>query len=149
MADVLEPTTLVFQTQKHKVMHLKLPPRTEYLAQQTVDIAINIHKELGPGLLESVYSKCFCFELQQRGIPFEIEKQIDIFYKSNLIEHNGLKIDLILEESLIIELKAQQNPHPVWEAQLLSYLKLNNKRLGLLLNFHVLTMKEGIKRMII
>jgi GxxExxY protein len=130
-------------------MYTKLPQRTEFLAQQAVDIAVNIHKELGPGLLESVYAKCFCFELQQRGIKFETEKHIDIYYRSNLIEHNGLKIDLILEDSLIIELKAQPNQHPVWEAQLLSYLKLTNKRLGLLLNFHVLTMKEGIKRMIL
>ena len=103
-------------------MHKELPQRTQFLAQQAVDIAVNIHKELGPGLLESVYAKCFCFELKQRGIGFQTQKHIDIYYKSHLVEHNGLKVDLILEDSLIIELKAQENFHPVWTAQLLSYM---------------------------
>lgn len=130
-------------------MYQSLSPRIEYLAKQVVDISICIHKELGPGLLESVYSKCFCYELEKRGIPFKVKKHIDIYYQSVIIDHDGLEIDIIIEDEIIIELKAQENFHPVWEAQLLSYLKLTKKRLGFLINFHVPLMKNGIKRMIL
>ena len=130
-------------------MYASLPERVEWLAKQLIDIAICIHKELGPGLLESVYSKCFCFELTRRGIKFQVKKHIDVYYQSVLIEHNGLEIDLLIEDAIIIELKAQENYHPVWEAQLLSYLKLTKKRLGFIMNFHVPLMKNGIKRFIL
>ncbi len=120
----------------------------EYLAKQIVNIAVNIHKELGPELLEAVYSKCFCFELENRGIKYQLEKNIDIYYKNNFIVHRGLEIDLLIEDEIIVELKAQDNFHPVWVAQLLSYLKLTKKKLGFLINFHVPLMKDGIKRLI-
>ena len=120
----------------------------ENLAKEIVDIAINIHKQLAPGLLESIYEKCFCFELDQRGIAFIRQKNVDIIY-NGLVLADGLKIDILVEGQIVIELKAQENPHPVWEAQLLSYLKLTNKRLGFLVNFHVPLMKNGIKRFIL
>src|SRR5687767_8541330 len=120
----------------------------ENLAKEIVDIAINIHKDLGPGLLESIYEKCFCFELDERGISYIRQKNVEIIYKG-LILADGLKIDILVEGKIILELKAQENPHPVWEAQLLSYLKLTNKRLGFLINFHVPLMKNGIKRFIL
>jgi GxxExxY protein len=121
--------------------------REKWLTGQIVGIAITIHKTLGPGLLESVYGKCFCYELEKRDIPFVRQKKIKIIYDSLIIDE-GLQIDILADDLIIIELKAQENYHPVWEAQLLSYLKLSGKRLGYILNFHVPLMKDGIKRMI-
>jgi GxxExxY protein len=129
-------------------MYLKLSEREGFIANQIVDIAINIHKQLGPGLLESVYAKCFFYELINRGLNFEKEKLVPIIYNDLKID-DGLRLDCLVEQLVIIEFKAQENYHPVWEAQLMSYLKLTNKRLGFLINFHVSLMKDGIKRMII
>lgn len=111
-------------------------------------ISLNIHKRLGPGLLESVYEKCFIYELGKRGIPYANQKLIPIKYDELLIE-NALKVDILVDDLIIIELKAQENYHPVWDAQLLSYLKLTNKRLGFLINFHVPLIKQGLKRFVI
>lgn len=129
-------------------MFAKLSEHEEYLAKQIVDIAFKIRKELGPGLLESVYAKCFYYELFNRNINYEKQKEVPIIYQSLVIDE-GLRLDLLIEDVIIIELKAQENYHPVWEAQLLSYLKLTGKRLGFLINFHVPLMKDGIKRMIL
>ena len=129
-------------------MYKKLSEREEYLAKQIVDIAIKIHRELGPGLLESVYAKCFYYELVKRDIQFIKQKEVPIIYQTLQID-DGLRLDLLIEDLIIIELKAQENYHPVWEAQLLSYSKLTNKRLGFLVNFHVPLMKDGIKRIIL
>lgn len=125
-----------------------LSEREQWLAAQVVNIAISIHKQLGPGLLESVYEKCFCHELSHRNIPFVRQQSVEIIYNDFLVD-DGLRIDILVDDLVIIELKAQENYHPVWEAQLLSYLKLTKKRLGYLLNFHVPLMKDGIKRMIL
>jgi GxxExxY protein len=130
----------------------KFAPLTEreiWLTAQIVDIAISIHKALGPGLLESIYEKCFCYELTKRGIPFLRQSCVPVVYDNFTIDEEGLRIDILVDDLIIIELKAQENPHPVWEAQLLSYLKLTQKRLGYILNFHVPLMKDGIKRMIL
>ena len=129
-------------------MYNKLSEREEYLASEIVDIAIKIHKALGPGLLESIYEKCFVYELMSRGINCQRQKEVPIIYESLKVE-DGLRLDLLVDDLVIIELKAQENYHPVWEAQLLSYLKLTNKRLGILINFHVPLMKNGIKRLIL
>ncbi len=129
-------------------MYDKLSEREEYLATQIVDIAIKIRRALGPGLLESVYEKCFEYELIERGINYQRQKEVPIIYESLKVE-DGLRLDLLIDNLVIIELKAQENYHPVWEAQLLSYLKLTNKRLGMLINFHVPLMKNGIKRLIL
>ncbi|HEY5824515.1 MAG TPA: GxxExxY protein [Cyclobacteriaceae bacterium] len=129
-------------------MFKKLSEREEYLATQIVDIAIKIHKELGPGLLESVYEKCFAYELFERQIQFQRQTEVPIIYKELHIG-DGLRLDLLVDNLVIVELKAQENFHPVWEAQMLSYLKLADKRLGLLINFHVPLMKDGIKRLIL
>jgi GxxExxY protein len=99
-------------------------------------------------LLESVYEKCFCYELAKRNIPYLRQKSVEIIYDKLVID-DGLRIDILVDELVIVELKAQENYHPVWEAQLLSYLKLTNKRLGYILNFHVPLMKEEIKRMVL
>jgi GxxExxY protein len=121
---------------------------TEALAKEIVDIAFKIHKELGPGLLESVYEKCFCYELEQMDIDFKCQQSVPIKYGDLVIEE-GLRLDILVNDEIVIELKAQENYHAVWEAQLLTYLKLSKKRLGFLINFHVPLIKNGIKRMIL
>jgi GxxExxY protein len=128
-------------------MYQNLSDNEEWIAKQIVDIAINIHKQLGPGLLESIYAKCFFYELLNRGLNFEKEKQVPIIYNDLKID-DGLRLDCLVDNLVIIEFKAQENYHPVWEAQLMSYLKLTQKRLGFLINFHVPLMKDGIKRII-
>jgi GxxExxY protein len=129
-------------------MFEKLTDREEFLATQIVDIAFKIHKELGPGLLESVYEKCFVYELAERAIDYKRQKEVPIIYRNLNIE-DGLRLDILVDDLVIVELKAQENYHPVWEAQLLSYLKLTDKRLGLLINFHVPLIKNGVKRLIL
>ena len=136
-------------TQSNTVkVHKPLTDREKWLASQIVEIAITIHRFLGPGLLESIYEKCFCYELAKRKIPFVKQKCTELIY-DNVIIDEGLRIDILVDDLIVIELKAQETYHPVWEAQLLSYLKLTNKRLGYILNFHVPLMKEGLKRMIL
>ena len=122
--------------------------RENYLAKVVVDIAFILHKALGPGLLESVYEKCFCYELAQRGIPFESQKKVAINYQGLILE-DGLRLDILVDDLLILELKAQEEYHPIWDAQLLSYLKLTKKRIGYIINFHVPLMKDGFKRMVL
>ena len=129
-------------------MNRFLSSEMEAVAREVVDIAFKIHKELGPGLLESVYEKCFCYELQVRDIDFRRQQSVAIVYGGLVIE-DGLRLDILVNDEIIIELKAQESFHPVWEAQLLSYLKLSQKRLGFLINFHVPLIKDGIKRMIL
>jgi len=129
-------------------LHKPLSDKEKQLASQIIDIAITIHKSLGPGLLESVYEKCFCYELKKRKIPYMKQQCIDIFY-DDLVIGDGLRIDILVDDHVIIELKAQDNQHPIWESQLLSYLKLTGKRLGYILNFHTPLMRDGIKRMIL
>ncbi|SHF74525.1 GxxExxY protein [Flavisolibacter ginsengisoli] len=97
----------------------------ENVGKEIVDIAYQLHTALGPGLLESVYEKCFCYELTKRELSFISQKKVPIVY-DNLIFEEGLRLDLLVEDCVIVELKAQENFHPVWEAQLLSYLKLTN-----------------------
>lgn len=122
--------------------------REQWLTWQLMNIAITVHKALGPGLLESIYEKCFCYELSKRNIPFVRQQALPIVY-NNMSLDEGLKIDLLVDDLIIIEFKAQENYHPVWEAQLLSYLKLTGKRLGYIMNFNVPLIKDGIKRMIL
>lgn len=128
-------------------MYQQLTEKTEALATEIVDIAYKVHKTLGPGLLEGVYERCFCYELSLRGIAYERQKEVPVIYE-DIIMDNALRLDLLVDDLVIVEFKAQENPHPVWNAQLLSYLKLLNKRLGFVINFHVLVMKDGIKRLV-
>ncbi len=128
--------------------HKPLTERENWLGGQLVDISIKIHQAFGPGLLESVYEKCFCYELAKRGIVFERQKVVRLIYDTLVIDE-GLRIDILADNLIVIELKAQEYYHPVWEAQVLSYLKLSNKRLGYIFNFNVTLMKEGIRRMIV
>ena len=122
--------------------------KENWLAGQIVDMAICIHKAVGPGLLESVYKKYFCYEIAKRNIYFEKQKTVQLMYNELVIDE-GLRIDILIDKQVVVEIKAQEYYHPVWEAQVLSYLKLSNNRLGFILNFNVPLMKEGIKRMVI
>lgn len=129
-------------------MFSTLSYNTELLAKEIVDVAFKIHKQLGPGLLESIYEKCFCHKLFLRKINFARQQSIEIIYE-DLVIGDALRLDILVNNEIIIELKAQENSHPVGEAQLLSYLKLSNKRLGFIINFHVPLIKNGIKRIIL
>ena len=125
-----------------------LTEKENWLAGQIVDMAICIHKAVGPGLLESVYKKCFYYEIAKRNIYFEKQKTVQLMYNELVIDE-GLRIDILIDKQVVVEIKAQEYYHPVWGAQVLSYLKLSNNWLGFILNFNVPLMKEGIKRMVI
>jgi len=116
------------------------------LTGQVIGAAIEVHKVLGPGLLESTYETCLCVELDKRNIPYERQKDIPIDYKGTKVDC-GFRSDLIVDDRLIVELKASHNLQPIYEAQLLTYLKLSNIKVGLLINFNVLVLKDGIKRL--
>ena len=122
--------------------------REELVAQKIVDAAYIVHKPLGPGLLEKVYEVCFCHELSKRGITYKRQVDIPIVY-DGIVFQDGLRIDVLVEGLIIYELKAVVEINPVWEAQVLSHLKLTGKRLGFLINFNVPIIKDGIKRIIL
>ena len=117
----------------------------EALGKQIVDVAFQVHKELGPGLLESAYERCMIFEFLERGLHVERQKKLPIIYKGNSID-GGYRLDLIVENEIIIELKTVDHILPVHEAQLISYLKLSGKKLDYLINFNVDLIKNGIYR---
>jgi len=133
---------------KTKEMHKPISEKENWLATQIVDIAICIHRAMGPGLLESIYERCFCYELAKRNILFEKQKNVQLRYDQLIIDE-GLRIDILVDGLIVVELKSQEYYHPVWEAQVLSYLKLNNSRLGFIINFNVQLMKDEIKRMVL
>jgi len=118
------------------------------LSRHVVDAAFCVHRELGPGLLESVYEACLCHELSKRGLKFERQVTIPLTYDGMKIEA-GLRIDVWVDKKLILELKAVETLHDIHKAQLLTYLKLTKCRLGLLINFNVPMIKDGIKRVIL
>ncbi len=115
------------------------------LSGKIIGCAIEVHKQLGPGLLESVYEECLCFELSQAGISFERQREVPISYKQNRLS-SMLRLDLIVEDKVIIEVKSVKKLEMIHNAQLLSYLKLTNKKYGLLINFNVELLKSGIRR---
>ncbi|HNT76299.1 MAG TPA: GxxExxY protein [Anaerolineae bacterium] len=119
----------------------------EEVAKQIVDAAIKVHRALGPGLLESAYQKCFAYELRQRGLRVECEVQLPLVYEGLSLDA-GYRIDMLVEDLIIIENKAVDQVLPIHQAQLLTYLKLRDCRLGFLLNWNVTLMKNGIKRMV-
>lgn len=118
------------------------------LSHMIIGCAIEVHKQLGPGLLESAYQECLYYELVNKGLKVEKEKALPIVYKEVKLDH-GYRIDLLVENKVVIELKTVEDFTEVHTAQVLTYLKLGQYKLGLLLNFHVSTLKEGIKRIIL
>ncbi|MBD2384267.1 GxxExxY protein [Cylindrospermum sp. FACHB-282] len=117
------------------------------IAKEIVDAAYKVHKTLGPGLLESVYQKVLEYELHKRGLRVEAEQPIPVVYERVHLEV-GFRADLIVEDKVIIELKSVETIHPVHKKQLLTYLCLANKRLGLLINFGSFLIKDGISRVV-
>jgi GxxExxY protein len=125
---------------------------TEYLYGELTNLiigaAIDVHKELGPGLLESAYEECLYYELNKRGLKTERQKPLPIVYKEIKLDC-GYRADLIVEDKVIVELKSVDALIPVHEAQILTYMRFAEKRIGLLINFNVVILKEGIKRYIL
>ena len=117
------------------------------LSGTILDSSIEVHKILGPGLLESVYEICLCKEFDLRGVRYKRQVTLPIEYKGEELDAD-FRIDILVEDEVIIELKSVEILHPVFEAQLLTYLKLADKRLGLLINFNVPRLIDGFKRMI-
>ena len=117
------------------------------ISNKIIGCAIKVHKLLGPGLLESAYEECLCYELQQAGLKVEKQKALPLIYKEVKLNF-GYRIDLIVENKVIIELKTVENINNVHVAQLLTYLRISGCKLGLLMNFNVLRMKDGIKRLV-
>lgn len=124
-----------------------IPEATERIAAVVIDAAFAVHRALGPGLLESVYEACLCHELSKRNIPFRSQVSLPVVYDSLRLDA-GLRLDLVVGDAVIVELKAVEKNNPLFEAQLLTYLKLTGHRLGLLINFNVPLLRDGIKRMV-
>jgi GxxExxY protein len=117
-------------------------------SKKVIGAAIEVHKHLGPGLLESAYELCLCRELELRGIPYERQLCLDLDYKELRVE-NAYRLDVLVAGTVILEVKSVDALDPIFEAQLLTYLRLSQKWLGLLLNFNVPVMKDGIKRLVL
>jgi GxxExxY protein len=122
-----------------------LTQREEELCRIIVDYAYKVHVALGPGLLEKIYEACFCHELSKRNVPLKRQLKLGINY-DDLIFDEGLKLDVLVDDLIICEFKAVDNVNPIWQAQLLSHLKLTNLHVGFILNFNVAIMKSGIRR---
>ena len=112
-----------------------------------INCAIKVHKVLGPGLLESAYEKCLAYELRKNGLKVESQKEMSITYEDVVID-SGYRIDLLVEDSVIVELKSVTEMKPIFKAQTLTYLKLAKLRVALLINFNEVLLKDGIKRLI-
>lgn len=117
------------------------------IAKLVYDCSLKVHKALGPGLLESAYRECLCYELYKTGIYVEKEKPLPLIYEEVKLDI-GYRMDIVLENKFIIEIKSVDELHDIHLAQLLTYLRLSNYKLGFLINFNVLLIKDGIKRVI-
>jgi len=125
-----------------------LEKERDSLSEKVIGLAIEVHRGLGPGLLESAYEECLCYELTQHGIDHERQVPLPVIYKSVRLDC-GYRMDLVVERSLVVELKTVERLLPVHEAQLLTYLKLGRLKTGLLLNFNAAVLRDGIKRMVL
>jgi GxxExxY protein len=117
------------------------------LTQQIIGAAIEVHRILGPRLLESAYETCLCHELGLRKIPFERQKELPVVYKGIRLD-GGYRLDVLVADTVVLELKAVEKIDPIYKAQLLSYLRLGGWNIGLLMNFHVPVLKQGINRIV-
>jgi GxxExxY protein len=121
--------------------------RLNVLSERIIGLAIEVHRHLGPGMLESTYQRCLCFELEKHGLQFDTEVEVPLTYKELEIER-AYRADLIVDKCVVVEIKSVETILPVHEAQLLTYLRLCKMKLGLLLNFNVPLLKNGIIRKI-
>ena len=118
------------------------------LSAKVIAAAINVHKELGPGLLESVYQSCMIIELKDMNIKVKAEVPLPIFYRGQKVSEEAFRLDLLVEELIVVELKSVEQVQPVHKKQLLTYLRLAKKPLGLLINFNEVLLKDGITRIV-
>lgn len=123
-------------------------PHLNDLTHEIIGAAIEVHRYLGPGLLESSYRECLCHELSLRGIGFRKEWQLPVFYKGIKLDC-GYRADVVIEQEVLVELKSVQALTPIHEAQLLTYLRLGGWKIGLLINFNIAVLKDGIRRRIL
>lgn len=122
--------------------------KTNILTAKIIGAAIKVHTALGPGLLESVYQKCLLLELRKQGLHVLSEVPVSVNYAGELISDEGFRIDLLVENKVVIELKAVEKLLPLHKKQLLTYLKLSGIRVGLIINFNVKMLKEGVERLV-
>jgi GxxExxY protein len=134
-------------TNSHKKQFEPVPSEIEDIGKKIVHAAYTVHKELGPGLLEKVYEICFSHELSKVGLNIKRQVELPIVY-DGLIFEEGLRLDILVENIIICEIKAIDQVNPIWEAQVLSHLKISGLRLGYLINFNVVNIGQGIKRFI-
>lgn len=127
--------------------HEPIPTEDEQLASAVIEAAFRVHRALGPGLLESVYEACLCYELSKMKLRFQRQLNLPVVYETVRLD-SGLRFDLLVEDRLIVELIAAAQLAPIDSAQTLTYLKLTNNRLGLLINFNTVLLKDGIKRIV-
>jgi GxxExxY protein len=125
-----------------------IPPEVERVGKAVLDATFKVHTALGPGLLESVYETCTAFELMQSGLQAPTQIGLPVTYQGIKMDA-GLRPDMIVEENVIVEFKSVDTMHPIFEAQLFTYLKLTGIRLGFLMNFNVVHLKDGIKRIVV
>jgi len=121
--------------------------RLDLITRRIIGAAIEVHRRLGPGLLESAYETGLAFELRQMGLKVEAQKPLPVIYRDVKLDC-GYRLDLVVEDSVVVEIKAVDQLAPIHDAQLLSYLRLSGKRVGLLVNFHVRVLKNGLKRVV-
>ena len=135
-------------TRPPKKVYAPIPPEVERVGKVVLDAAFKVHTALGPGLLESVYETTVAYEVRKGGLLVETQVAIPIVYEKIKLE-SGLRLDMLVEKCLIVELKSVEKLNPVYEAQLMTYLRLSNVRIGFLINFNVPHLREGIKRMVV
>jgi len=124
-----------------------LPPDTERMVTRTIGCALTVHRELGPGYLESIYASALALELSAQGIPFERERSVWVNYRGTKIP--GQRVDFIVANAVIVEVKAVEHLNPVFQAKLISYLRTTSLRAGLLINFNRKLLRDGLKRIVL
>lgn len=134
------------QTLPYK-LYADIPQRTEEVTKMVLDAAFKVHTALEPGLLESVYETCLTYELKSNGLIVETQITLPLEYKGIIID-SGFRLDILVEKSVIVEIKAVENMIPLYNAQLLTYLKLTKTRIGLLVNFNSIYLRDGITRLV-
>ncbi len=123
-------------------------PQNDRLTEKVIGLAIEVHRGLGPGLLESAYEECLCYEFGESGVPFKRQVPLPVVYKSVELDC-GYRMDIVVDNRLVLELKTVEKILPIHEAQLLTYLKLGRLRTGLLLNFNTSVLKDGIRQLVL
>ena len=135
-------------TSSGKRVFAPIPPEVERVGKAVLNAAFKVHTALGPGLLESVYETCTAYELTQSGLRILTQVALPVTYQGIKMDA-GLRPDMVVEENVIVEFKSVDTMHPIFDAQLITYLKLTGIRLGFLINFNVIHLKDGIKRIVV